>query len=177
MKSIGAVRGWLFLSFCVFGLTFASSAATSQGNWIGTWAASPNAQSDATGLPGNGGTTYREIVHVSAGGNAVRVVMTNEFGLEPLTIGAAQIAISASGQRCYQSVHPCTADKPGICSFLRLADQLSGDGECGCCGNAAFSNGVAILVLYQGRRCANRGSEYSRRSRRHTRRQHYRRSR
>jgi lysophospholipase L1-like esterase len=38
--------------------------------------------------------TFREIVHVSTGGVAVRVVLTNEFGLEPLTIGAAGVAIS-----------------------------------------------------------------------------------
>jgi Lysophospholipase L1 and related esterases len=42
-------------------------------------------------------TTYREIVHVSMGGPAVRVILTNEFGLAPLTIGAANVALSAGG--------------------------------------------------------------------------------
>ena len=39
-------------------------------------------------------TTFREIVHVSLGGPMVRVVLTNEFGTDPLTIGAAHIAVS-----------------------------------------------------------------------------------
>jgi lysophospholipase L1-like esterase len=39
-------------------------------------------------------TTLREIVHVSIGGPQVRVVFTNEFGTDSLTIGAAHIAVS-----------------------------------------------------------------------------------
>jgi len=42
-------------------------------------------------------TTLREIVHISIGGSTVRVVFTNEFGTEPLTIGAAHIAVSQGG--------------------------------------------------------------------------------
>lgn len=41
--------------------------------------------------------TIREIVHVSIGGPQVRVVFTNEFGTDPLTIGAAQVAVSQGG--------------------------------------------------------------------------------
>ena len=43
---------------------------------------------------GTADTTLREIVHISLGGPMVRVVFTNEFGTEPLTIGAAHIAVS-----------------------------------------------------------------------------------
>ena len=42
-------------------------------------------------------TTFREIVHVSLGGPMVRVVFTNEFGTDPLTIGAAHLAVSEGG--------------------------------------------------------------------------------
>lgn len=38
--------------------------------------------------------TLREIVHVSIGGPQVRIVFTNEFGTDPLTIGAAHVAVS-----------------------------------------------------------------------------------
>ena len=41
--------------------------------------------------------TLREIVHISIGGSQVRVVFTNEFGAEPLTIGAAHVAVSQGG--------------------------------------------------------------------------------
>jgi lysophospholipase L1-like esterase len=43
---------------------------------------------------GTADTTLREIVHISIGGPVVRVVFTNEFGTDPLTIGAAHIAVS-----------------------------------------------------------------------------------
>jgi lysophospholipase L1-like esterase len=42
-------------------------------------------------------TTLREIVHVSLGGPILRVVFTNEFGTDPLTIAAAHVAISQGG--------------------------------------------------------------------------------
>jgi lysophospholipase L1-like esterase len=42
-------------------------------------------------------TTVREIVHLTIGGPVVRVVFTNEFGTEPLTIGAAHVGVSQGG--------------------------------------------------------------------------------
>jgi lysophospholipase L1-like esterase len=41
--------------------------------------------------------TLREIVHVSIGGPQIRVVFTNEFGTDPLTIGAAHAGVSQGG--------------------------------------------------------------------------------
>ena len=41
--------------------------------------------------------TLRQIVHVSLGGSRVRIVLSNEFGLDPLIIGAAHVALSAGG--------------------------------------------------------------------------------
>ena len=43
--------------------------------------------------------TLREIVHVSAGGARVRVVLANTFGTAPLTIGAAHIALRDQGAK------------------------------------------------------------------------------
>ena len=48
-------------------------------------------------LYGTEDVTLREIVHVSLGGQQVRVVFTNEFGADPLTIAAAHIAVSQGG--------------------------------------------------------------------------------
>jgi len=76
-----------------------AAAATPPNHWVGTWAASPLAAKNPDarfGAPGTDGTTLREIVHISIGGPSVRVILTNEFGLDPLTIGAAQIALSSS---------------------------------------------------------------------------------
>jgi lysophospholipase L1-like esterase len=85
------------LTLCSTGSTVAT-AATPSDHWVGTWAASPMAAKNPGakfGAPGTDGTTLREIVHISIGGPSVRVVLTNEFGLDPLTIGAAQIALSS----------------------------------------------------------------------------------
>jgi lysophospholipase L1-like esterase len=65
--------------------------------WVGTWATSPMAEANADGRYGGADTTLREIVHVSLGGALVRVVLTNEFGTEPLTIGAVHVALSSGG--------------------------------------------------------------------------------
>jgi lysophospholipase L1-like esterase len=74
------------------------ATAASPDHWVGTWATSPVAASNPTakfGAEGTTGTTLREIVHISLGGGTVRVILTNEFGLDPLTIGAAQIALGS----------------------------------------------------------------------------------
>lgn len=91
-----AVRSCLFLLLCSFGASYAAQAAAPpSGQWTGTWAASPEAQPNTTPVAGTDGTTFREIVHTSIGGTSIRVILTNEFGLEPLTVSAATIAISA----------------------------------------------------------------------------------
>jgi lysophospholipase L1-like esterase len=62
--------------------------------------APPNAPSQGRPAPfiyGETDTTIREIVHVSIGGPQVRVVFTNEFGTDSLTIGAAHVAVSQGG--------------------------------------------------------------------------------
>jgi lysophospholipase L1-like esterase len=86
----------LLLSLCITPTT--ATAASPADHWVGTWAASPMAAKNPDGkfgAPGTDGTTLREIVHISIGGPTVRVILTNEFGLDPLTIGAAQIALGS----------------------------------------------------------------------------------
>jgi lysophospholipase L1-like esterase len=72
-----------------------ASAAAPPDHWVGTWAASPVPAQNMAGQFSTDDTTYREIVHVSLGGPIVRIVLSNEFGLAPLTIGEAHIALSA----------------------------------------------------------------------------------
>jgi lysophospholipase L1-like esterase len=64
-------------------------------HWVGTWAASPVPIDNSKGPLGTADYTIREIVHTSLPGKKVRVVLSNEMGSEPLTIGAAQLAFSA----------------------------------------------------------------------------------
>ncbi|MGH9588240.1 MAG: SGNH/GDSL hydrolase family protein [Acidobacteriaceae bacterium] len=71
------------------------SAQQPASHWVGTWAASPMGESVNPGQPAPGDSTYRDIVHISEGGASIRVQLTNEFGPQPLTVGAAHIAVSA----------------------------------------------------------------------------------
>ena len=88
------------LAFAFLGLSgFAALAQGPGSNWVGTWAASPVGSTVNSGQPGPANSTYRNIVHISLGGSAVRVQLTNEFGTEPLTVGAAHIAVSAVADR------------------------------------------------------------------------------
>ena len=66
--------------------------------WVGTWASAPLV--DAHARPAEAvltGATLREVVHVSIGGEMVRVRFTNLYGTSPLVIGAAEIAQTLKG--------------------------------------------------------------------------------
>ena len=46
-------------------------------------------------LLGAGDATVRNIVHLSLGGPQIRIIVSNEFGKEPITVGAASVALTA----------------------------------------------------------------------------------
>jgi lysophospholipase L1-like esterase len=100
MTTISRRFSLLLLPLLALCLTTNTASAAQPDHWVGTWATSPYAavnRADASGTLqfGSADTTLREIVHVSIGGPIVRIVLSNEFGLDPLTIGAAHIALSA----------------------------------------------------------------------------------
>ncbi len=76
-------------------------AALAQPHWVGTWGAAPSPQLTTAEMEGQNlvfhNQTVREIVHVSIGGDTVRVRLSNSFGTEPVEIGAAHLAVSATG--------------------------------------------------------------------------------
>jgi len=89
------------VAFILAAVPMPTSAETA--NWIGTWAASPQPVWDAdffapTNIPRSmRDQTVRQIAHVSIGGSRVRIVLSNEYGTRPLTIGAAHIALAGGG--------------------------------------------------------------------------------
>jgi lysophospholipase L1-like esterase len=65
--------------------------------WIGTWTASPQAPRGV--IPAIfSNQTVRQIVHVSIGGNKIRIRLSNEFGTHPVLIGAASVALAGKGE-------------------------------------------------------------------------------
>ena len=66
-------------------------------HWVGTWATADYSLDNAKTLAdlglGTADMTLRQTVHISLGGPLVRVELSNEFGTEPLVIGAAHLAM------------------------------------------------------------------------------------
>ena len=62
--------------------------------WIGSWASSQQIPEPANALPPAGpeDATLRQIVHLSLGGQTLRVRLSNAFGTEPLHITSVHIA-------------------------------------------------------------------------------------
>jgi lysophospholipase L1-like esterase len=78
-----------------------AQAAAAQTHWVGTWGAAPSPQLSTAEMESQKlvfrDQTLREIVHISIGGDTVRVRLSNSFGAEPVEIGAAHLAVRASG--------------------------------------------------------------------------------
>jgi lysophospholipase L1-like esterase len=83
-------------------LAFVSAAlAAAPAHWVAAWGASPapqlpDDQMQAAHLRFEN-QTLREIVRTSLGGDTVRVRLSNAYGKESVTIGAAHIALRANG--------------------------------------------------------------------------------
>ena len=69
--------------------------------WVAAWtASSTRGPSDTAGCPAHSGVTngtVRDIVYPHAGGDRVRVRLTNVFGDRPLRVGRATIAVRGDG--------------------------------------------------------------------------------
>lgn len=81
------------VAFCLLFVFVPRNVA--QDNWIGTWAAAPQAAPQGQ-VQTFHNQSLRLIVHTSAGGKKVRIKISNTFGDQPLLIGTARIARRAS---------------------------------------------------------------------------------
>jgi lysophospholipase L1-like esterase len=87
----------LIITLSSISLTFAETqkkpAAT---KWVGTWSTAPQLVETANNppLPGLSNNTLRQVVHVSIGGNCLRIKLTNEFSSSAVVINSVHIAIS-----------------------------------------------------------------------------------
>jgi lysophospholipase L1-like esterase len=88
----------LLIPACLLGLAFSVSSAAAE--WVATWGAAPLPPTAAFGpfpaTPSFANQTIRQVVRISAGGERVRLRFTNEYGTQPLLIGAARVSYSDS---------------------------------------------------------------------------------
>ncbi|HEY5084603.1 MAG TPA: hypothetical protein VII48_08785, partial [Rhizomicrobium sp.] len=70
------------------------AATAAEQMWIGSWASSQQIPEPANALPPAAleDATLRQIVHLSLGGQSLRVRLSNAFGTEPLRITSVHIA-------------------------------------------------------------------------------------
>jgi lysophospholipase L1-like esterase len=91
---------------------FTTSLAADPPGWVATWQGSPTPGGTfySPGCPSDVGLsnqTIRNVVHVSLGGEWVRVHVSNHDGANPLEVGAATVAVAGSGAATAPgSLHP-----------------------------------------------------------------------
>jgi lysophospholipase L1-like esterase len=102
-----AIVGAAALSVSSFVLSPASAQAQTT-SWISSWTASPMAPRGV--MPATfSNRTIRQIVHLSIGGDKVRLRLSNEFGTKPVLIGAASVALAGkSSDIVSASLRPLT---------------------------------------------------------------------
>ena len=78
---------------------FGDANADPKTRWVGTWSTAPQLvePGNMPPEPGLSNNTLRQVVRVSLGGDSLRVRFTNEFSTSPVTLQAAQIAVSMGG--------------------------------------------------------------------------------
>lgn len=88
----------------------------SSGRWIGTWS-TPMVSAEPGLRRGLAQFSLRNLVHISIGGTAVRIHLSNAFGDKPLTIDRASVAMAAA---------PGSADAlPGTLRPLRFQGRTT----------------------------------------------------
>jgi lysophospholipase L1-like esterase len=97
----------LLLATCLL----ASRAAADPPGWIASWqgAPTPGGTFYSPGCPSDVGLnnqTIRNVVHLSLGGDWLRVRLSNNAGSNPLAVGAASIALAGAGAASAGSVYP-----------------------------------------------------------------------
>ena len=84
------------------------------GAWVDGWAAAPHSSAAETTVPTFSNQSVRMVVRLHAGGNAVRIRLSNTFGDRPVTFGRASVGVRGSGA-AVPAVQPVTfAGKPGV---------------------------------------------------------------
>ena len=99
-KTVRAMSLAAVMTLALSGERYADAATTGTDNWITTWAASPaprwpEGNPAPFDLPETlEGQTIRQVARISMGGGKIRVVLSNEYGAAPLTIGAGTVALA-----------------------------------------------------------------------------------
>ena len=98
-RNVDHSLGSVLISALLLAAGVSGHAQAASPQWTGTWATAPMLALDGFSVHPFAEVTLRQIAHVSMGGRRIRVRFTNEFGLDPLTIDDARVALSAGGSQ------------------------------------------------------------------------------
>ncbi|WP_044563205.1 SGNH/GDSL hydrolase family protein [Azospirillum sp. B4] len=118
-----ALAGALLASTIVSGAAHAADVTKAEATkWVGSWmtAAQAGDANSAPPAPGFADATLRQVVHLSLGGQRVRLRLSNAFGTAPLTIPGIHVALSAK-----EGSGPSAAIRPGSDHALTFDGQAS----------------------------------------------------
>lgn len=92
--SSALIRLALLLAFCLACAGMAGAQAAPRQHWVGSWASGQQIPEPRNALAPEDlrDATLRQMVHLSAGGRALRVRLSNAFGTAPLHITSVHIA-------------------------------------------------------------------------------------
>jgi len=136
VKGIPAACAALLAALLVTGAAHAQTTQLTSGGgnrWVATWGSAPIEPGPHTIdvlLLGNDRSrsfdnqTVRNVLHASVGGRRVRVRLSNAFGVMPLRVGAASVAISRGGA----AINPATSRRltfGGLASTVVPAGALA----------------------------------------------------
>lgn len=96
----------IVIAACAMVLAACPGAALAKGQWLASWTAAP--QPPAANSRSFNNQTVRQVVRLSAGGEQVRVRLTNAYGAKPLAIGAASLAPASAKGDVTGAVIPLT---------------------------------------------------------------------
>ncbi len=113
---IGCCAMALASPFCIAATRHAAPPANSP--WVATWGSALVA-ADPGDAPDFSGKTLRQIVHTSVAGHQARVWFSNQFGTEPLRIGAAHVAISTGNSVASSTPDSATTYAPPAASAVQ----------------------------------------------------------
>ncbi len=92
---VPGMRKLIVCGLALFALLGSSARAATPVSWVATWAASPQSVTPGPDEPllKLEDQTVRERVRVSVGGDQIRICLSNEYGSEPLRVGAVSVAV------------------------------------------------------------------------------------
>jgi lysophospholipase L1-like esterase len=95
-RSILLIMLFIIFNCNSYGYTGNESSIKTAGKWVGTWSTAPQLveTNNNPPFPGLSNNTLRQIVHVSIGGDSLRMRFTNEFSNSPVTLNSVHIAVS-----------------------------------------------------------------------------------